>query len=167
MARFKGEPLINWTLWSLLDGGVGRVIVVTAPGADFYEAPLMSDPRVSVVVNEDPARGMFSSIQAGLSVIGGDPYVVLPADMPFVASSTVTDVVLACIRRHRVIIPVHQELRGHPIGIPTSFRKSLLLAPSETTLKQALAAAGSEPVELPVGDAGILTDVDTPQDLDG
>ena len=31
MARFKGEPLINWTLWSLLDGGVGGVVVVTAP----------------------------------------------------------------------------------------------------------------------------------------
>lgn len=167
LARVRNEPLINWTLWSLLDGGVARVIVVTAPGADFSEAPLMSDPRVQIAVNEDPSRGMFSSIQAGLSVSRGDPYLVLPADMPFISSSTVTEVVLACIRRHRVIVPVHQEQRGHPIGIPFSFRRALLLAPPETTLKHALAAAGSDPVELPVGDAGILRDVDTPKDLSG
>ena len=165
MVRFKGEPLLNWTLWSLLDGGVGGVVVVTAPGADFFEAPLMNDPRVSVAVNEDPSRGMFSSIQAGLSITGGDPLVILPADMPFVASGTVTEIVLACIRRHRVVIPVHQEQRGHPIAIPSSFRNALLLAPPETTLKQALSAAGADPIELPVGDAGILRDVDTPQDL--
>ena len=116
MVRFKGEPLINWTLWSLLDGGVGGIVVVTAPGADFFEAPLMNDPRVSVAVNEDPSRGMFSSIQAGLSITGGDPLVILPADMPFIASSTVTEIVLACIRRHRVVIPVHQDRRGHPIA---------------------------------------------------
>ena len=85
--------------------------------------------------------------------------------MPFIASSTVTEVVLACIRRHRVIIPVHQEQRGHPIAIPWTFRTALLLAPAENTLKQALSAAGAEPVELPVGDGGILRDVDTPKDL--
>lgn len=167
MARFKGEPLINWTLWSLLDGGVGGVVVVTAPGADFFAAPLMNDPRVTVTVNEDPSRGMFSSIQAGISVTGGDPFVILPADMPFIASSTITEVVLACIRRNRVVIPVHQEQRGHPVAIPSSFRNALLLAPPETTLKHALAAAGADPIELPVADAGILRDVDTPRDLEG
>ena len=86
--------------------------------------------------------------------------------MPFIASSTITEIVLACIRRHRVVIPVHQDRRGHPIGIPAFFRKPLLMAPPETTLKHALSAAGADPVELPVGDAGILKDVDTPQDLD-
>ena len=67
MARFKDEPLINWTLWSLLDGGVANVIVVTAPGADFYEAKLMNDSRVSVVVNEDPSRGMFCARRSARS----------------------------------------------------------------------------------------------------
>jgi molybdenum cofactor cytidylyltransferase len=167
LARVKNEPLINWTLWSLLDAGVARVVVVTADGADFSEAPLMSDPRVRVTVNENPSRGMFSSIQAGLAVTNGDPFVVLPADMPFVASGTVTEVVLACIRRNRVIIPVHQDRRGHPVAIPSTLRRALLLAPSDTTLKHALSAAGAEPIELPVADDGILRDVDTPADIDG
>ena len=167
LAQFRGEAVINWTLWSLLDGGVARIVVVTAPDSDFSDAPLMADPRVRVAVNEDPSRGMLSSIQAGLAITSGDPLVILPGDMPFVASSTVTEVVLACIRRQRVIIPTHQDQRGHPIAIPSSFRRALLMAPSDTTLKQALSVAGAEPIELPVGDAGILRDVDTPQDLGG
>lgn len=165
LARHNGEPIINWTLWSLLDGGVNRVIVVTAPGADFSDVPLVADRRVRLTVNEDPSRGMFSSIQAGLSIASGDPIVILPGDMPFVASSTVTEVVLACIRRHRIAIPVHQDQRGHPIAIPASFRRAILLAPVESSLKHALSAAGGVPIEVPVADSGILRDVDTPADL--
>ena len=160
----KGEPLLNWTLWSLLDGGVSKVVVVTAPGADFSRVKLTADDRVLTVVNADPSRGMFSSIQTGLSIVTGDPLLFLPADMPFVRSSTVTAIVTACIRRQRVIVPVHHEQRGHPIAVPGLLRKQILAAPVESSLKNALGDA--ERIELPVSDPGILRDVDRPSDLD-
>lgn len=167
LARIKGAPLIDWTLWSLLDGGVERVIVVTAPGADLSAARLMSDPRVRFVVNEDPSRGMLSSIQAGVAAATGDPILILPGDMPFVASSTVTAVTVACIRQQRVVVPTFNQQRGHPIAVPASLREAVLLAPTDSTLKDALAAAGAWRVELPVDDPGILRDVDVPRDLSG
>jgi molybdenum cofactor cytidylyltransferase len=160
----KGEPLLNWTLWSLLDGGVGKVVVVTAPGADFRNVKLTTDPRVLLVVNTDPSRGMLSSVQTGLSVVSGDPLLFLPADMPFINSSTVTAITTACIRRQRVIVPVHHERRGHPIAVPGILRRQILSAPPDATLKDALGDA--ERIELPVSDAGILRDVDRPADLD-
>jgi molybdenum cofactor cytidylyltransferase len=161
----QGEPLINWTLWSLLDGGASTVVLVVAPGADFSEAPLVTDPRVLVAVNENPMRGMFSSIQAGLSITEGDPFIILPGDMPFVSSGTVTEVVLASIKKQRVVVPVYQDQRGHPVAIPSHFRTALLMAPPETTLKHALSAAGADVFELPVSDRGVIRDVDTPADL--
>ena len=127
LVRIKGQPLLDWTLWSLLDGGVDRVVVVTAPGADLSNAQFVSDPRVRLAVNEDPSRGMFSSIQAGLALVSGDPILVLPAAM----------------------------------------RRAILLAPSDATLKDVLAASLARRVELPVGDPGILRDVDTVSDLGG
>ena len=160
----NGEPLLNWTLWSLLDGGVSKVVVVTAPGADFSRVRLAADERVLTVVNADPARGMFSSIQTGLSVASGDPLLFLPADMPFVQSSTITAIVTACIRRQRVIVPVHHERRGHPVAVPGVLRGQILSAPAESTLKYALSEA--ERIELPVSDPGVLRDVDRPSDLD-
>jgi len=160
----KGEPLLNWTLWSLLDGGVGKVVVVTAPGADFSRVKLTADPRVLTVVNADPGRGMLSSVQTGLSIVNGDPILFLPGDMPFIRSSTITAIVTACIKRQRIIVPVHHDKRGHPIAVPGLFRRQILTSPAESTLKDAIGDA--ERHELPVSDPGILRDVDRPADLD-
>ena len=73
------EPLLNWTLRSLLDAGIRRVVVITAPNVDFTSVKLIHDPRVTIVTNPDPDRGMLSSIRAGLESTTGDPIIVLPA----------------------------------------------------------------------------------------
>ena len=166
LARIKGEPLIDWTLWSLLDGGVTRVIVVTAPTTDLTGARMMADPRVRFVVNPDPSLGMLSSVQTGVAAAdGGDPILILPGDMPFVASSTVTAVTVACIRQQCVVVPTFNQQRGHPIAVPAAHRDAILLAFPDATLKAALAAIAVPRLELPVGDMGILRDVDSPEDL--
>ena len=166
LAPIKGEPLLDWTLWPLLDGGIDQVIVVTAPGADLSPAQFLRDGRVRVAVNPDPSRGMFSSIQAGLALATGDPILILPADMPFITSSTVSGVRRACTERQRIIVPVYRGKRGHPIAVPAVLRRTMLAAPPESTLKDALAGNLPLRIELPVTDPGILRDVDTRQDLE-
>src|SRR6187401_1039449 len=84
----RGEPMLNHTLRCLLDGGVDRIVLVTGLDAAFAAVPLAHDSRVTVVVNPDPGRGMFSSVQAGLAAADGDCVIVLPGDMPFVRSAT-------------------------------------------------------------------------------
>ena len=165
VAPIGGEVLIDLTLRSLLDGGVGHVIVVMAPGASLSESKLLRDSRVHTVVNVDPSRGMFSSIQAGLIAAGGDHVVILPADMPFVQSRTVAAVLEACVRQGRVMVPVYDGRRGHPIVFPGSVRETVLRALPASTLKEALASARVDRAELPVDDPGILRDVDTREDL--
>src|SRR5919112_3961665 len=71
LADVGGVPLLERTLASLLDAGVARVVVVTRAGATFDAVPAITDARIVIVVNPDPARGMFSSIQAGLAAAGG------------------------------------------------------------------------------------------------
>ena len=165
LADVGGAPLLERTLGSLLDAGVARVVVVTRTGDAFGAVPSMADPKVAAVINPDPARGMFSSIQAGLKVAGGDVVLVLPADMPFVAPDTVAAVVARATATGSVVVPVHQAKRGHPIAIPRPLCDALLgLAPT-TTLKDALAAAGASMVLLDVPDPGVLRDVDVPGDL--
>ena len=92
--------------------GVARVVVVTRAGDAFEAVPSMADPRVAAVVNPNPTRGMFSSIQAGLAAAGGDVVLVLPADMPFVATETVTAVIARAAATGSVVVPVHQTRRG-------------------------------------------------------
>lgn len=165
LARIGNDVLLDRTLRSLLDAGVDRTIVVVAPGADLGAALLLADPRVRTVVNPDPSRGMFSSIRAGVAVADGDPVVVLPADMPFVSSATVAAVAAGCVREHRIVAPVHEGRRGHPVAFPASLRPAILLASPESTLKTALASTGATWHELLVDDSGVLRDVDWVEDL--
>jgi molybdenum cofactor cytidylyltransferase len=165
VALVQGEVLIDRTLRSLIDAGVDRIVVVMAPGAALDGSRTLADSRVRRVVNEDPSRGMFSSIQTGLLFHEGDPILVLPADMPFVSSATVAGVMAACIRERRIVIPVYKERRGHPVAFPRDLRRAILDAPSDSTLKDALAATAVARFELQVDDAGVLRDVDQLKDL--
>ena len=164
-ADVAGEPLLARTLASLLDAGVAHAIVVTREDQRFEDVPALTDSRVTTVVNPHPERGMFSSIQAGLAVAAGDVVLVLPGDMPFVASATVAAVAARAAASGSVIVPVHQGRNGHPLAIPAAVRDRLLPLDPATTLKDALAAVGASREILDVPDPGVLRDVDVPGDL--
>jgi len=165
LADIAGEPLLNRTLGSLLESGVDPVVVVIAQAAPLDAVPLVSHANVRTVVNRDPSRGMFSSIQCGISLVKADAIVVLPADMPFVQPTTVSLVVRTCLETGRVVVPVFNDRRGHPIGIPGGLREGLLMMPPDRSLKDALAALGEELLMVGVNDEGVVRDVDRPEDL--
>ena len=167
LADVDGMPLIARTLASLLDAGIARIVVVTREGLDLERVDALADPRVTAVVNPDPARGMFSSIQTGLAAAIGDVVLVLPADMPFVASGTVAAVAAHAAATQSVIVPVFQGRNGHPLAIPAAVRDRLAAIDPATTLKDALAAVGASRESLDVPDPGVLRDVDVPGDLVG
>jgi molybdenum cofactor cytidylyltransferase len=168
LADMNGVPLIARTVGALLDAGLTRVIVVSAPIGGLTSVPLLADPRVEVVVNPDPSRGMFSSIQAGIAVAadaGSDPILVLPADMPFVLSTTIRAVLDEAQRTHAIVVPSHDGRRGHPIAVPAAAAHAIHAAAAESTLKDALTRTGIARTELLVDDPGVLRDVDVAGDL--
>jgi molybdenum cofactor cytidylyltransferase len=165
LADLDGEPLIARTLASLLNAGIARIVVVTRERSGLERVDALADPRVTAAVNPDPARGMFSSIQVGLAAARGDVVLVLPADMPFVASATVAAVAAHAAATQSVVVPVYQGRNGHPLAIPAAVRDGLVALDPATTLKDALAAVGASRESLDVPDPGVLRDVDVPGDL--
>ena len=163
-----GRTLLDRTLDCLLDAGAEEVIVVAAHPSELSAVLGLSDNRVRVVTNPDPDRGMFSSIQVGLASIADGPQplmLVLPGDMPFVRVETVRAVAEAGRRSTGPVAPTFESRRGHPIALPASTIAALCSAAPESTLKDALAAAGIDRLEVPVDDPGILRDIDTRDDL--
>ncbi len=165
LADVGGVPMIERTLATLLHAGVERVVLVSRACDRFDAVPSLADARVTTIVNPDPGRGMFSSIQTGLGISDGDVVLVLPADMPFVPAATVAAVAARAAGTGAVVVPVHDGRSGHPIAIPRLLLERLLTAPSTTTLKDALAGFGVPSIRLDVFEAGILHDVDVPADL--
>jgi molybdenum cofactor cytidylyltransferase len=166
IAVIDGEPLLTHTLRSLLDGGVQSAVLVVSAARDFGGVALLDDPRVKVVVNPASERGMFSSIQVGITALVPAPtWLVLPADMPFVLPATVAAVAAHARRTGAVVVPIHAGRRGHPLALPGALCEPLLGADPASNLKAALAALDWPLVELPVADPGVLRDVDVRSDL--
>ena len=171
LADLGGEPLVARTIRSLLSGGVDKLVLVVARGGPLVDVrephEVFGAPAVSLVLNPDPDRGMFSSIQAGLAGddSNADTILVLPADMPFVSPRTVDAIRAATAGRSEVVLPTCQDTHGHPIGLPGAFRRAVLEADPRSNLKAVLASAGATYRELPVDDDGVLRDVDRVTDL--
>ncbi len=164
LADVDGVRLIDRTIGCLLDAGLERIVVVVERVGTLGDAALVHDARVSLTVNVDASRGMLSSIQTGIAATNG-PYLVLPADMPFVRAATVA-AVLQCARREgAVVVPAFRSRRGHPVVIPAALRAYVLAADPSSTLKNVLLASAAPRIEVDVDDPGVTRDVDVPNDL--
>jgi molybdenum cofactor cytidylyltransferase len=168
LTPIDGEPLLDHTIDALLDGGVAEVIVVVGKDARAElerDINAMLDPRVRAVENPDPSRGMFSSIQEGVAQAQGDMILVMPGDMPFVSSETVREVIAAYERKPAIVSPRYRGKRGHPVALPALLRDEIRAADPRATLHDVIHAHTDIRVDVDVQDAGVIRDVDRPEDL--
>jgi molybdenum cofactor cytidylyltransferase len=168
LAPVDGEPLLDRTIRSLLDGGVAEVIVVVGTdGRRELERDVnaMNDARVRPVENPDPSRGMFSSIQEGVRTASGDVLLVMPGDMPFVRPETVRAVIAKYTERNAIVSPRFRGKRGHPVAMPLALRDEIVGFPATATLHDVIHKHADMRVDLEVDDPGVNRDVDTPADL--
>jgi molybdenum cofactor cytidylyltransferase len=142
------------------------VIVVTPPVAEWTaDIRTLSDVRVTTVMNPDPSRGMFSSIQVGAGAVTGAPIAVLPGDMPFVRAETVRKLLDAARLTGGIVSPRYAGRRGHPIVLSADVCAVLIDADPTTNLNELLRAQLGQRVDLEVDDPGVLRDVDVTEDL--
>ena len=169
LATIDGEPLLDRTIAALLAGGVDQIIVVVAPEAVElqHDVNAFTDARVWTVVNPDPSRGMFSSLQAGMAEAQGDALVVLPADMPFVQGATVRLLLETFAQKAAIVSPRFNGKRGHPVILPPSLRDEIRAADPSLTLHDILKRHQDQRVDVAVDDQGVVRDVDRPEDLPG
>lgn len=169
LAPIAGEPLLDHTIRSLLEGGVSEVIVVVGTEARRElerDVNAMNDPRVRPVENPDPSRGMFSSVQVGVATANGDALVVLPGDMPYVRPETVRAVIAKYREGPAIVSPRYKGKRGHPVVMPLSLRDEISATAATANLHDVIHHHQDERVDLDVDDAGVVRDVDTPADLE-
>jgi len=168
LAQVEGEPLLDRTIRSLLDGGVGEVIVVVGADARLElerDVNSLNDPRVRPVENPDPSRGMFSSIQEGARTAQGDVLLVLPGDMPFVQPATVRQVLDVWALQHGIVSPRYNGKRGHPVALPVALRDEILATDPTSNLHEVIKKHLDERTDVDIDDPGITRDVDRPEDL--
>ena len=119
------------------------------------------------VVTPDADRpGMGDSIAAGVKgTPGATAWLILPADLPLISSSTLCSIALAptCA----VTVPTYQGQRGHPVRFGPACAAGLLDLQGKQGAAQIirLQVATNSVAFLDVDDVGCVFDVDTLSDL--
>lgn len=142
---------------------VPRVIAVVKPGSGLLALHLERE-GCEVALCENAAEGMGASLACAVRGAGTvDGYLVALADMPFIRASTIAAVRDALAAGAPLVAPYFRARRGHPVGISGRFYEELLACKGDEGAKQLLTA--HEVTKIPVGDPGVIRDIDTPGDL--
>jgi len=119
-----------------------------------------------VVVCDNAAEGMGASLACAARAAGeADGFLVALGDMPFVRRASIAAVRDALAGGAALVAPYFRARRGHPVGIAKLFFKELLALKGDEGAKQLLAANERRLVKIPVGDPGVIRDIDRPEDL--
>ncbi len=120
------------------------------------------------LVQADVSRpGMGDSIAAGVRATADAPgWLILPADLPLLRSDTLL-AVAAALANSAVAVPMYQGMRGHPVGFSAACRSGLLGLKGNQGAAPVLRGyqAMNSIAFLELDDMGIVTDVDTVEDL--
>lgn len=144
---------------------VDEVIVVVRAGDEELHALLKSEAS-AVVVSQQAWRGMGHSLAdavfASSATVG---WVVALGDMPRISTIAIRAVTQALQVHAKIILPVHNGERGHPVAFPVALRERLQGLTGDAGARDIIRMNPDLVVRLDLSDPGILRDVDTPADL--
>ena len=142
-----------------------RCVAVVRPGADEL-AGLLRAEGLEVVVCANADEGMGASLACAAAAAGeSGAYMIALADMPYIRASSLAAIRDAIAGGPALVAPYFRTRRGHPVGIAGRFLPELLAASGDEGAKKLLERHAAELVKIPIGDPGVIRDVDTPADL--
>jgi len=142
-----------------------NVIAVVRPGSDELAQALKGE-GCDVVICANAADGMGASLACAAGAAqAADGYLIALADMPFVRRTTIAAVRDALAAGAPLVAPYFRARRGHPVALSRKFLKQLLALKGDEGAKKLVAENERVLVKIPVGDPGVIRDIDTPGDL--
>ncbi|MGA7216727.1 MAG: nucleotidyltransferase family protein [Candidatus Sulfotelmatobacter sp.] len=133
-------------------------------------APIIYAQGASLVVNPDPARGQFSSLQVGLREVlnhGRDAAMVTLVDRPPVSPATIQILHRAFEQADEniwAVVPEFSGKHGHPYFIDRAMMEVFLRVPA-TSVAREIEHAHQEHIKyLAVEDSMVVLNINTPEE---
>jgi CTP:molybdopterin cytidylyltransferase MocA len=163
-----GVPLLDRAIGSLLDGGCDQVTVVLGAAADDATEILRVHgwaecEDVAVLVNDDWADGMGSSLRVGLAVLESEAALVMLVDLPDVHDDVVRRL-LGDAAPDSLVRATYAGKPGHPVLIGRDHWPGVIAsAAGDRGARAYLDGHGVR--EVPCDDLATGRDLDWPEDL--
>lgn len=173
----KDKALLDWHGKTFLIAAIESLVpftqmVIVVGGANSEALkPGVWSQSASLVTNPDPARGQFSSLRIGLQEVlnhGRDAAIITHVDRPPASPSTIQALQVAFGFHSKAgkwaIVPQYGEKHGHPIVAGREMIEAFLKADAATTARAVEHANQDRIVYLPVEDANVVANVNTPEE---
>ncbi len=171
LLELDGRPLLRRVATAALDSNLAEVVVVLGHAARRV-ATAIAGLEVKIAENPDFRHGQSTSVRAGLAEIAPDASAAmfLPADQPLLSSRLIDRMIEVYEDRSRrdgdwIVVPTCAGQRGAPVLFGRAFFDELAGLEGDAGGRRLLPRHRSRIVEVEVGDAMGLADVDTEADL--
>jgi molybdenum cofactor cytidylyltransferase len=133
-------------------------------------APIAYANAASIVINPDPARGQFSSLQVGLQEVlnrGRDAAMITLVDRPPASTATVKqlrDAFEAAPHNTWAVVPEYAGAHGHPFLAGRELIEAFLHAPATSSARDLEHRHQDHILYVPVDDKFVTQNINTPED---
>lgn len=158
LASGRGERFVA-------SGGQGSKLRALLAGKPVLEHTLAAVRASGLPFHVEDAGhpGMGDSIAAGVrATADAGGWLVLPGDLPLIAPASLR-AVAAALENASIVLPMHRGTRGHPVGFAAGHGPALQALQGSEGAAAIVRAA--QPLRLELDDPGIVTDIDTVEDL--
>lgn len=171
LAQIDGRALVRHVAEAALASQAQPLIVVTGHEREQVEVSLSGLP-IRFVHNPDYATGMASSLRIGIAAVPQESAaaIVLLGDMPQIGAQLINRLInhFAEHETARALVPTFinaqgEQERGNPVLLARSIFADIAHLSGDQGARKLL--SGEDVIDVPVGDAAISIDIDTPQAL--
>jgi molybdenum cofactor cytidylyltransferase len=166
LLELDGKPILAHAVDHALQAGLSEIVVVTGHQASKVRAILGERP-VKVIEAREHRLGMSASLKAGLRALSpkAEAALVMLGDMPQVAPALLRRLIGAYnpTEGRSIVLPTVEGKRGNPVLFDRRYFAEMLALEGDVGARHLIGAHDDQVAEIAVEDAGIFTDVDTPE----
>ncbi len=167
LIEIDGVPMIRHAVRAVREslGPSADLVVVTGHEAERVRR-VLADENVAFVHNPDFADGLSTSLRAGVAALPDTAEAALVAlgDMPGVDAAMIARLVEAFDPDggKDIVLPVHHGKRGNPVLWGRRHFADMAALTGDVGARHLIGENADAVAEVEIGDAAILTDLDTP-----
>lgn len=163
------KPIILHLIEVLQSSFVDQILVII--GKDDRVQKALNETRktqIEIIQNPNAERGMLTSVRAGLHQIdaSSDAFMVVLGDQPSIHKSLINGLIdFWKSSPKKMARPIFEGRGGHPLIVPIAFSQAVFCEFEEVGLKGLIRSFPDQIREWHVSDMGVISDIDTPEDL--
>ena len=166
--NFKGKPLINHILKSLIKSKVNKIIIVLGFEEKKIRNVTLKSKKIAFLINSNYTKGISSSIKCGLKKISKKNigFLIVHADMPLVSKTILNTLCSALkIKNKEIFVPIYKKKVGNPLAFKYSMIKSIKKIKGDRGAKKLIRSNKSKVQLMKMKSKSILIDFDQLKDF--